>query len=67
MSLLGFEMGTMLVNFYKCGIILGLRAVFIMLVKNASPRGTMCFRCLIFNLSVQFELLLLLCFIASWI
>ena len=28
-----------------------LRAVLNMLVRNASPRGPMCFRCLIFNLS----------------
>ena len=32
----------------------------------ASPRGPMCFRCLIFNLSGPCELLFLLCFIASW-
>ena len=36
------------------------------LVRNASPRGPMCFRCLIFNLSGPCELLFLLCFIASW-
>ena len=36
----------------------------IMLAK--SPRGPMCFRCLIFNLSGPCELLFLLCFIASW-
>ena len=51
MSLLGFGMGTMLANFHMCGIILVLRAVFNMLVRNASPRGPMCFRCLMFNLS----------------
>ena len=34
-----------------CGIMLVLRAVFNMLVRNASPRGPMCFRCLMFNLS----------------
>ena len=28
-----------------------LRAVLNILVRNASPRGSMCFRCLIFNLS----------------
>ena len=44
MSLLGFGMGTMLANFHMCGIMLVLRAVFNMLVKNASPRGPMCFR-----------------------
>ena len=49
MSLLGFGMGTMLANFHMCGIMLVLRAVFKMLVRNASPRGPMCFRCLMFN------------------
>ena len=44
-----------------------LRAVFNILVRNASPRGPMCFRCLIFNLSGPCELLFLLCCIASWI
>ena len=43
-----------------------LRAVLNILVRNASPRGPMCFRCLIFNLSGPCELLFLLCFIASW-
>ena len=37
-----------------------------MLVRNANPRGPMCFRCLMFNLSGPCELLFLLCFIASW-
>ena len=41
-----------------------LRAVLNILVRNASPRGPMCFRCLIFNLSGPCELLFLLCFIA---
>ena len=40
-----------------------LRAVLNILVRNASPRGPMCFRCLIFNLSGPCELLFLLCFI----
>ena len=66
MSLLGFGMGTMLANFHICGIMLVLRAVFKMLMRNASPRGPMCFRCLMFNLSGPCELLFLLCFIASW-
>ena len=66
MSLLGFGMGTMLANFHICGIMLVLRAVFNMLVRNASPRGPMCFRCLMFNLSGPCELLCLLCFITSW-
>ena len=43
-----------------------LRAVLNILVRNASPRGPMCFRCLIFSLSGPCELLCLLCFIASW-
>ena len=52
--------GTMLASFHMCGIMLVLRAVFNMLVKNASPRGPMCFRCLMFNLSGTCELLFLL-------
>ena len=51
MSLLCFGMGTMSVNFHMCGIMLVLRAVFNMLVVNASPRGPMCFRYLMFSLS----------------
>ena len=39
MSLLGFGVGTMLANFHMCGIMLVLREVFNMLVRNASPRG----------------------------
>ena len=61
MSLLGFGMGTMLDNFHMCGIMLVLRAVFNMLVRNASPRGPMCFSCLMFSLSGPCELLFLLC------
>ena len=57
MSLLCLGMGTMLVNFHMCGIMLVSRAVFNMLVGNASPRGPMCFRCLMFNLSAPCELL----------
>ena len=41
MSLLGFGMGTTLANFHMCGIMLVLRAVFNMLVRNASSRGPM--------------------------
>ena len=51
MSMLGFGMGTMLDNFHMCGIMLVLRAVCIMLIRNASPRGPMCFRSLMFSLS----------------
>ena len=50
MSLLGFGMGTMLASFYMCGIMLVLRAVFNMLVRNASPKGLICFRCVMFSL-----------------
>ena len=50
MSLLVFWMGTILANFHKCGIMLVLIAALNMLVRNASPRGPMCFRCLMFNL-----------------
>ena len=39
----------MLANFHMCGIMLVLRAVFNLLVRNASPRGPMCFRCLMLN------------------
>ena len=60
MSLLGFGMGNMLANFHMCGIMLVLRAVFNMLVMNASPRGPMCFRCLMFSLSGPCELYLVL-------
>ena len=49
-----------------CEVLFLLRAVPNILVRNASPRGPMCFRCLIFNLSGPCELLFLLCFIASW-
>ena len=38
------------------------RAVLNILVRNASPGGPMCFRCLIFNLSGPCELLFLLFF-----
>ena len=66
MFLLGFGIRTMLANFHMCGSMLVLRAVFNMLVGNASPRGPMCFRCLLFYLSEPCELLFSLCFIASW-
>ena len=66
MSLLCFGMGIMLTNFHMCGIMLVLKAVFNMVVNNATPRGPMCFRCLMFNLSGPCELLFVLCFIASW-
>ena len=60
MSLLDFGMGTMLANFHMCGLMLVLRAVFNMLVRNASPRGPMCFKCLMFSLAGPCESLFLL-------
>ena len=66
MFLLGFDMETMLAKFYMCVIMLLLRAVLNMLVGNASPRGPMRFRCLMFSLSRHCEWLILLCFMASW-
>ena len=65
MSFLGFGMGTVFANFHMCGIMLLLRAVLNILVRNASPIRHMCFRCLMFNLSGPCELLFLLCGIAS--
>ena len=65
MCLLGFGVGTMLANFHTCGIMLVLRAVFNMLVRNTSPKAPMCFWCLMFSLSGHCVLLFLLCFIAS--
>ena len=56
----------MLTNFHVCGIMLVLRAVFNMFVRNANPRGPMCFRCMMFNLSGPCDLLFLLDCIASW-
>ena len=43
-----------------------LRAVLNILARNASPRGSMGFRGLLFSLSGPCELLFCLCFIASW-
>ena len=54
----------MLTNFHVCGIMLLLRAVLNMLVRNESLRGHMCFRCLLFSLSGPCKLLFLLGFIA---
>ena len=64
MSLLRFGMGTMLANFHMSGIMLLLRAVVNM--RNASPSGPMCFRCLIFEFVRTCVLLCLLWFIAYW-
>ena len=54
------------VIFHMCGIMLVLKAVFKMLVRNASPRGHMCFRSLMCSLSGPCKLLFLFYFIASW-
>ena len=64
--LVGFWIWTMLANFHVWGIMFLLRTVLNILVRNARPRGPMCFRCLIFSMSGPCELLCLLCFIASW-
>ena len=45
MSLLSFGRETMLANFYMCGIMLVLRSVFNMLVRNASILGARCLIC----------------------
>ena len=45
MSLLGIGMGTMLTNLHMCGIMLVLRAVFKILVMNASPTWPRCIKC----------------------
>ena len=63
---LDFGMGIMLSNFHMWGIMLVLRAVFNMLVSNASLGGPMCFRCLMFSLLGHCALLFLIFFIASW-
>ena len=62
-SLLGFGMGDYVSHFHMCGIMLLLRVVLNILVRNASPRGHMCFRCLVLSLSGPCKLLFLLCFI----
>ena len=61
-SLLGFGIGTMLANFHMCAIMLVFRSVFNMLVRHASSRGPMCFRCLMISLSGPCELLFYLFF-----
>ena len=60
MSLLGFGMGPMLANFHMCSVMLVLRAVFNMLLRNASPTGPMCFRCPMFSLSEPCGLLFII-------
>ena len=60
MSPFGLRMGIMSTNFHMCGIMLLLGAVFKILVRNASPRGHMCLKCRMFNLSGPCELYYLL-------
>ena len=43
-----------------------IRDVLNILVWNAIPRRSMCFKCLIFSFPGPCGLLFLLCFIASW-
>ena len=45
-------------QFLLCEIMLLLRAVLNILVRNTSPRGPMCFGCLMFSLSEPCELLI---------
>ena len=66
MSLFGLGIGIMLANFHMWRIMFLLRAAVYMLVRKVSPRGPMCFRCLMLRLSGPTELLFLLCCIASW-
>ena len=44
-----------------------LRTVLNILVRNASPRGPMCFRCLIFNLSVLPYVLFVFLYVGSYL
>ena len=57
MSLLGFGMGIMLANFHVCAMMVLFNAMLYILVRYVSPRGPMCFRCLVLNLSGPVELL----------
>ena len=66
MSLLCFGMGDYVSQLPYVWYYVGVKSSFNMLVRNASPRGPMCFRCLMFNLSGSCELLFFLCFIVSW-
>ena len=64
MSLLGFGNGDYVSQLPYVWYYVGVKSIFNMLVKNASSRGSMCCRCLMFRLSGPCELLFLLCFIA---
>ena len=57
MALLGFGMGIILDNLHVCGMMLLFNVTLNMLIRYASPRGPMYFRCIMFNLSVPVELL----------
>ena len=57
MPLLGIGRETLLANFHMCGIMLMVRAVLNMLVRNESLRAPMYLWCLIFSLSKHCELL----------
>ena len=56
MGLYEVPLSISLLGFGMCGITLVLRAVFNILVRNACPRGPICFRCIMFNLSGPCEL-----------
>ena len=56
----------LLANSHMWRIMFLLRAVVYMLVRKVSPRGPVCFRCLMLRLSGPTELLFLLCCIAYW-
>ena len=59
-SLLGLGIGIMFANFHRWGIMLVLRAVVNILVRNAMPSGPMCLRCLMLSPSGPCELVFLL-------
>ena len=63
-SLLSFGIG--IVCQLPCVRYYVLREVLNIFARNASPRGPMCLKYLIFSLSGPCELLFLLCLIASW-
>ena len=57
MFLLGFGMGTMFANLHMSGIMmLVLRTVLNMIMRNASPKGLVGFKCLMFSLPGPCEL-----------
>ena len=57
LSMSGCGMRTMLAKFHMCGIMLLLKVVLHMLVRNASPRGPMCFSCPMFRFSGRVSVL----------